>query len=121
MKTISKDFDKETKEISWSLQAVDRKVNVWIPFNQIMRFEDDETMDIIKTIYNKTSVIDIDPEKGNTDMIGVIGETMIDLGNKIAYVRFVVDDVNMLNIDTIESVSIDEFINFIDKRSSNLN
>lgn len=121
MKTISKDINTETKEISWSLQSVDRKVNVCIPLNHLMRFEDEETMDIIKTIYNETSTIDIDPKKGNTDMVEVIGETMLDLGDKKAYVRFVVDDMNTLNIDTIESVSIDEFIQFLDKRNSSFN
>jgi len=121
MKTISKEIDKYKKEISWTLQGLERNVNVWIPLNQLMRFEDDEMMDIIKTIYNETATIDIDPKKGNTTLIGVVGETIIDLGEKKAYVRFIVTEDNNLCIDTIESKSKKFFIDFLAKRSSNLN
>ena len=121
MKTISKQIDKDNKSLVWSLEGVDRRVTVWIPLNQLMRFEDDEMMDMIKTVYNDVSPIDIDPLKGSSDLVGVEAETMIDLGEKKAYLRFIVEENNHLAIDTIELKSNEYFIDFLARRSSNFN
>ena len=109
MKTVSKKIDNKTKELFWTLQGLEVNVNVWIPLNQLMRFEDDEMMDIIKSTYNEAALV------GFEDMIDAICETMFDLGKKKAYVRFTVSDNHELCIDTIEIKSNEFFMDFLSK------